>query len=133
MESTLSKADTRRLLFDAMRASPEARVYFVQNIDNAELLQILFEIALDDMADTVRLQACYCIAQFSEHLLHDYEEPLLRLQNEAWESISEHAIVALSKTRSKKSLLFLIEKRIAPKLSWEAKMLHAHLQDILKE
>ena len=93
----------------------------------------MFEIASADSADTVRLQACYYIAQFPESLLRDYEDDLLRLQAEEWESLSEHAMVALAKLRSKKALIFLIEKRLAPKLPWETKILRSHLQNILKE
>ena len=66
-------------------------------------------------------------------LLRNYEDDLLRLQAEQWESLADHAIVALAKLRSKKGLMFLIEKRLSPKLPWESKILLSHLQDVLKE
>ena len=126
-------SEIRRRLFDAARTLPEAQAYFSGHAADAELLKTLFEIALADSADTVRLQACYYIAQFPEQLLCDYEDDLLRLQAEEWESLSEHAMVALAKLRSKEGLMFLIEKRLAPKLPWETKILRSHLQDMLKE
>lgn len=128
-----NKDEIRRLLFDAARSLPEAQSYFALHVANAELLEILFETALKDSDDTIRLQACYHISQFPEHLLRNYEDSLLRLQGEEWESISEHAIVALAKIRSKRGLAFLVEKRLSPKLPWETKMLRLHLQDVLKE
>ena len=132
-QTSLDNAEIRRLLFDAARTLPEAQTYFEDHAEDAGLLRMLFEIALADSADTVRLQASYYISRFPERLLHDYEDDLLRLQAEEWESLSEHAMVALAKLRSKKGLLFLIEKRLAPKLPWETKILRSHLQDVFKE
>lgn len=125
--------DIRRRLFDAVRAQPEAQAYFTDHTADAELLRLLFAIASQDSTDTIRLQACYYIAQFPESLLSDYEGELLRLQAEEWESLSEHAIAALAKLRSKAALAFLIDKRLAPKLPWETKMLRNHLRDFLKD
>ena len=132
-QSGPDSVEIRRLLFDALRALPEAQAYFAERADDAGLLKTLFDIALNDATDTVRLQACYYIAQFPEQLLNAYEGELLRLQAEEWESLSEYAIAALAKLRSKKGLAFLIEKRLAPKLPWETKMLRNHLQDFLKQ
>jgi len=131
--SRLDNAEIRRLLFDAVRALPEAQTYFAGQTENAQLLKALFEIALVDASDTIRLQACYTIARFPEQLLRDYEDDLLRLQADEWESLSEHAIVALAKLRSKRSLVLLIEKRLTPKLPWESEILRQHLRDILDE
>lgn len=131
--SRVDSAEIRRLLFDAVRALPEAQAYFAGQTENAQLLKVLFEIALVDTSDTIRLQACYVIARFPEQLLGDYEDVLLRLQAEEWESLSEHAIVALAKLRSKRSLASLIEKRLAPKLPWESEILRCHLRGILDE
>lgn len=133
VETLIEKAEVRRLLFDAVRALPEAQTYFSSHGEDPDLLKSLFEIAATDQADSIRLQACFEISKFPELLLRDYEDDLLKLQAEEWESISEQAIAALAKIRSKKSLVFLIEKRLAPKLPWETKLLRLHLQDVLKE
>jgi len=132
-QPSVDSADIRRLLFDASRSLPDAQAYFEGRLDDAELLKLLFEIASADSADTARLQACYYIAQFPVTLLRNYEDDLLRLQADEWESLADHAIVALAKLRSKKGLLFLIETRLRPKLPWESKVLLSHLQDTLKE
>lgn len=132
-QSGPDSAEIRRRLFDAVRSLPEAQAYFEERTADAGLLKTLFDIALNEATDTIRLQACYYIARFPEQLLKAYEGDLLRLQTEEWESLSEHAIAALAKLRSKQGLAFLIEKRLAPKLPWETKMLRNHLQDILKE
>jgi hypothetical protein len=132
-ESRIDKDEVRRLLFDVARALPDAQAYFSNHREDPCLLRCLFEVAKTDPADSVRLQACCEMAKFPEPLLRDYEDDLLRLQAEEWESVSEHAIVALAKIRSKKGLVFLIEKRLAPKLPWETKLLRLHLQDVLKE
>jgi hypothetical protein len=126
-------AELRRLLFDAVRAQPEAQAYFDENVEEAELLKALFDIALTDSSDSVRLQACFYISRFPAHLLGEHEDVLLRLQANAWESLSEHAMVALAKLRSKKGLIFLLEKRLAPKLPWETRLLRDHLAEYLEE
>jgi hypothetical protein len=132
-QSGLDSSNIRRLLFDASRSLPDAQAYFEGRLDDAELLTLLFEIAASDSTDTARLQACCYIAQFPVALLRSYEDELLRLQAEEWESLSDHAIVALAKLRSKKSLALLIEKRLVPKLPWESGILRRHLRDILGE
>ena len=126
-------AEISRLLFDSMRALPEAQAYFTEHADDPELLRLLLEIALSDAGDTVRLQACYYIARYPDHLLQAYEDELLRLQAEEWESLSEHAIKALAKIRSKAGLAFLLEKRLAPKQPWETEMLRYHLKEYLAD
>ena len=131
--SKLSSADLRRLLFDAVRAQPEAQAYFDAHAEEADLLNALFEIALTDASDSVRLQACYFISRFPENLLAEFEADLLRLQADAWESLAEHAMTALAKIRSKKGLVCLLDKRLAPKLPWETKLLREHLREILEE
>ena len=132
-DTVRNKDEIRRLLFDAARSLPEAQSYFASLVDNADLLETLFEIALIDSTETVRLQACYYISLFPAHLLREYEDSLLGLQGDQWESISDYAIAALAKLRSKRGLAFLIENRLSPKLPWETKMLRLHLQDGLKE
>jgi len=129
----MDSAKLRRLLFDASCSLPDAQAYFEGHLDDVALLKLLFEIALTDSTDTARLQACYYIAQFPVTLLCNYEDDLLRLQTEEWESLSDHAIVALAKLRSKKGLMFFIEKRLSPKLPWESKILRSHLRDIFNE
>jgi hypothetical protein len=129
----MDSAELRRLLLDAARAQPEAQAYFETRAEDAALLKTLFEIALADSSDTRRLQAAYYISRFPARLLSDYEDDLVRLQAAEWESLSEHAIVALAKLRSQKGLIFLIEKRLAPKLPWETKILRGYVQDLLKE
>jgi hypothetical protein len=132
-QQSMDSALIRRLLFDASRSLPDAQAFFEGRLEDADLLKIMFEIASADSADPARLQACYYISQFPVTLLSDYEDDLLRLQAEEWESLSDHAIVALAKLRSKKGLTFLIEKRLSPKLPWESKVLRSYLQDMLNE
>jgi hypothetical protein len=125
--------EIRRLLYDAVRALPEAQDYFEARLGDAALLGTLFEIAMDDPADPVRLQACYYLSRFPGEQLRTYEEKLLRLQEDIWESLAEHAMVALAKFRSPKGLLFLLDKRLAPRVPWETAILRNYLQKILDE
>ncbi|MBK9131198.1 MAG: hypothetical protein IPM20_06105 [Gammaproteobacteria bacterium] len=125
----IDKDKVRRLLLDSMRALPEAQSYFEQHLDNTDMLLSLIEIALEDEPDSIRLQASNRISQFSGDLLRDYEDSLLQLQSEKWESISDGATVALAKIRSMKGLQYFIENRIEPTLSWEARMLRNFLGD----
>lgn len=127
----ITETSVRKYLLDAIRASPEAQEYFSKNLTNEDLLQVLVSIALVDSSEATRLQACYWASQFPSELLQLYEESLLKLQAESWESLSDHAVVALSKIHSKKGLLYLIDERIAPKLAWEADVLRCHLDDFL--
>jgi len=131
MPLKIDKDKIRRLLLDAMRGLPEAQAFFEQHLDDAQILLTLFEIALEDDSESIRLQACNCISQCSGDLLRDYEDNLLKLQSEKWESISDAATVALAKIRSRQGLKYLIDNRIAPNLSWEARMLRSYLEDFL--
>ena len=129
----VESTEIRRLLFDAVRALPEAQEYFEGRLADAALLRMLFAIALADPADPVRLQAGYYISRFPGELLRDHEGELLLLQEDTWESLAEHAMVALAKFRSRKGLLFLIDKRLAPGLPWETALLRDHLRDVLQD
>ena len=127
------KDNIRSHLLNAMRSLPEAQAFFEQHLEDVELLQILFELALNDDTDSIRLQSCYCISQYPAYLLDEHEDSLLKLQTEKWEGISDAATTALAKIHSRKGLKYLIDDRIAPKLSWEAKMLNKHLEDFLAD
>lgn len=120
-------------LLDAVRASPEAHEFFLANLDNSALLKDLFEILRDDSPDMARLQACYYISQFPVQLLRAYEEELLPLQIDQWENIADFAIMTLARINSRRGLAYLIDHRIAPEMSWEAKALRYHLQEQLPD
>jgi len=122
-----------RLLFDAVRSLPDAQIYFEENKNNDGLLQILFDVALSDSSDAVRVQACYYISQYPPHLLAKHEDPLLKLQSDTWESVSDHAIVALAKISSVRGFEYLIEKRIAPKSPWEAMVCRYYLSSLMQK
>jgi len=126
----IEKNEIRRLLFNAQCSLPEALTYFKENSDNEKLLKTLFKIALEDIPDSGRIQACYYISQFPEHLLQQYEESLLVLQGDAWQDISDHAMIALARIASPRGIENLIEKRIAPDMPWEAKALRHFLKRI---
>jgi len=128
-----NKDDIRRLLTSTMRALPEAQLYFEQHLEDGELLNLLFEFALSDDSDSIRLQSCYCISQYPAHLLSTHEDSLLELQAEKWEDLSDTATTALAKIHSGKGLKHLIDNRIAPKLSWEARLLRKYLEDLLSD
>lgn len=131
--SGADSAEIRCLLFDAVRALPEAQEYFEGRLADAVLLKTLFEIALADPADVVRLQAGYYLSRFPGEMLRAHESELLCLQEDVWESLAEHAMVALAKFRSPKGLRFLLDKRLAPEVPWETAVLRRYLQDILDD
>lgn len=79
------------------------------------------------------MTASYWISNFTENLLLTIEDKLLILQEYELDNISVHAWIALGKIKSKKGLIYLIEKRISPKLSWEAEALKHHLNEYLNE
>ena len=123
--------DIRRLLSDAMRSLPEAQSFFDQHREDEELLNSLFGFALGDDSDSMRLQSCLCISRYPARLLDKHEDKLLKLQAEEWEDLSDAATTALAKIHSRKGLEYLISNRIAPKLSWEARILRRYLEDFL--
>ncbi len=123
----------RKQLFDAVRNYPEAQQYFANNMENTEVLARLFDISLGDFPDSVRMQSCMLISEYSAEMLSQYEEDLLDLQNEEWEWVTDHAVTALSKIKSKRALKHLVENRIVPKLKLEGQALSLHLADILEE
>ncbi|MBK8972366.1 MAG: hypothetical protein IPM37_13820 [Hahellaceae bacterium] len=127
----VDKDKIRHLLLDGMRGSPEAQSYFERHLDNSDMLLTLIGIALGDESDSIRLQASNRISQFSGDSLRDHEDSLLQLQGEKWEGISDGATVALAKIHSMKGLQYFIDNRIAPTLSWEARMLRNFLENFV--
>lgn len=123
----------RKQLFDAVRNYPEAQQYFAENMGNPEVLSYLFDISLGDFPDSIRMQSCMLLSKYPAEMLSDYEEDLLDLQNEEWEWVSDHAVTALSKIKSRRGLKHLVEQRIVPKLKLEGEALSAHLADILED
>ncbi|WP_374017321.1 hypothetical protein ABU162_24650 [Paenibacillus thiaminolyticus] len=131
-----NKYDTnhiRKLSINSTHSIPEANTFFQERLNDKALLDILVEFALDDYSSDASMTASYWISNFSENLLVTIEEQLLILQEYEMDNISVHAWIALGKIKSKKGLIYLIEKRISPKLSWEAEALKHYLKDSLNE
>lgn len=55
---------------------------------------MVFEIAVAGPCHVVRMQSGYFLSRISERLLKDFEDRLLRLQAEEWESHVRHIMVA---------------------------------------
>jgi hypothetical protein len=119
-----------------MHSNREARDFFKANFNNKEILEILFEIALDkseNYSNDSRMEAAYYISQFSDMLLKSYEKELLLLQQEELESISCHIHTALARIKSKEGLKYLLEMKVEPVLYWEAEALKCYLSDFLSK
>jgi hypothetical protein len=89
LPSKVRSAESCRPSFDAIRVQPEAQAYFDEHAEDGDLLRTVFEIVMTDASDGVRLLACYYISRFSGRLLEEYEDELLLLQADAWESLAE--------------------------------------------
>ncbi|BFH16753.1 hypothetical protein WJ0W_005092 [Paenibacillus melissococcoides] len=123
----------RDLLTDSTHSIQEANIFFQERLNDKALLDILVDFALDDYSSDASMTASYWISNFTENLLLTIEDKLLILQEYELDNISVHAWIALGKIKSKKGLIYLIEKRISPKLSWEAEALKHHLKEYLNE
>ncbi|WGU92395.1 hypothetical protein QJQ58_17610 [Paenibacillus dendritiformis] len=123
----------RDLLIDSTHSIQEANTFFQERLNDKVLLDILVDFALDDYSSDASMTASYWISNFTENLLLTIEDKLLILQEYELDSISVHAWIALGKIKSKKGLIYLIEKRISPKLSWEAEALKHHLNEYLND
>ncbi|MFD3269978.1 hypothetical protein ACE3MS_07520 [Paenibacillus dendritiformis] len=123
----------RDLLIDSTHSIQEANTFFQERLNDKALLDILVDFALDDYSSDASMTASYWISNFTENLLLTIEDKLLILQEYELDNISVHAWIALGKIKSKKGLIYLIEKRISPKLSWEAEALKHHLNEYLNE
>ncbi|EPY12848.1 hypothetical protein [Paenibacillus alvei] len=123
----------RDLLIDSTHSIQEANTFFQERLNDKALLDILVDVALDDYSSDASMTASYWISNFTENLLLTIEEKLLILQDYELDNISVHAWISLGKIKSKKGLIYLIEKRISPKLSWEAEALKHHLNECLKD
>lgn len=123
----------RDLLIDSTHSIQEANIFFQERLNDKALLDILVDFALDDYSSDASMTASYWISNFTENLLLTIEDKLLILQEYELDNISVHAWIALGKIKSKKGLIYLIEKRISPKLSWEAEALKHHLNEYLNE
>ncbi|RJG25502.1 hypothetical protein [Paenibacillus thiaminolyticus] len=123
----------RDLLIDSTHSIQEANTFFQERLNDKALLDILVEFALDDYSSDASMTASYWISNFTENLLLTIEDKLLIIQEYELDNISVHAWIALGKIKSKKGLIYLIEKRISPNLSWEAEALKHHLKESLNE
>ncbi|MDQ0178386.1 hypothetical protein [Bacillus chungangensis] len=125
------KDTIRDLLIDSTHSIHEANIFFEERLHDKALLDILIDIALDDYSSDASMTASYWISKFTENVLVQIEDKLLILQENELDNNSVHAWIALGRIKSKKGLLYLIEKRISSKLSWEAEALKHHLKDYL--
>ncbi|WCF09247.1 hypothetical protein NDS46_04925 [Paenibacillus thiaminolyticus] len=131
--NTYDNKHIRNLLIDSTHSIPEANTFFEERLNDKALLDILVDFALDDYSGDASMTASYWISKFSENLLVTIEDQLLILQDYELDNISVHAWIALGKIKSKKGLIYLIEKRISPKLSWEAEALRHHLKEYFND
>ncbi len=128
----LNKDRIRDLLIDSVHSKIEAKDFFVKNLNNSELLNILVEFAVDDYSGDARMEAAYWISKFDITLLESIENDLLRIQEDELDSIVCHILVALGRIKSKEGLKFLIERRIEPEMYWESQALKHYFSDILE-
>ncbi|HEX9060711.1 MAG TPA: hypothetical protein VF941_11070 [Clostridia bacterium] len=104
-----------------------AKEFFSSNLQNDHIIELLVQTALNSESGDARMSAAHWISNFTVELLKKYEKELLILQKDEWDSVSCHILVALGKIKSKDGLKYLIEKRIKPKLFWEAEALKYYL------
>ncbi|TQR45055.1 hypothetical protein [Paenibacillus popilliae] len=123
----------RDLLIDSTHSIQEANTFFQERLNDKALLDILVDFALDDYSSDASMTASYWISNFQENLLLTIEEKLLILKTTNWIIFLYMHGSHLERIKSKKGLIYLIEKRISPKLSWEAEALKHHLNECLKD
>lgn len=124
-----NKENIRELLIDSLHSDSYAKSFFKNNGNESELLNILLEFVIDDYSNDARMEASYWISNFDTTLLKNVEKELLDLQDDELDSIAYNISIALGRIKSKEGLKFLIEKRIAPEMYWEAEILKYYLSD----
>ena len=91
----------RDLLIDSCHSVIEAERYFLDRIDDPELLRLLFTIARDEHGHLgdAPMQAAYFISQHPSDMLAPYESDLMAMLPKV-DGYAGHVALALGKTRS---------------------------------
>lgn len=111
------------LLIRSVHSDKEARDFFVENKSNEDIfLKVLDIIEVSESGDA-RMEGAYWISQYSSNLIKKYEERILKLMDEEWDSVVVHIMMALSKIKSKKAFIKIINERIKTRSEWEIKAL----------
>lgn len=117
------------LLIRSVHSDKEARDFFVENKSNEDIfLKVLDIIEVSESGDA-RMEGAYWISQYSSNLIKQYEERMLKLMDEEWDSVVVHIMMALSKIKSKKAFIKIINERIKTRSQWEIKALMNYIEN----
>lgn len=117
------------LLIRSVHSDKEARDFFVENKSDEDIfLKILDIIEVSESGDA-RMEGAYWISQYSSNLISQYEERVLKLMDEEWDSVVVHIMMALSKIKSKKAFIKIINERIKTRSQWEIKALMNYIEN----
>lgn len=119
MNSDYNKDLIRELLIDCMHSDNKAENFFIESLNNLELLNILIGIVSDDYSEDAQISASFWISKFDKELLSKIEPELLMLQKCEYICIAGPIMVALGKINSKEGLKYLLDEVIGKTMKWE--------------
>jgi len=97
MQKKYSRNEVYPYLVQSLHSSKTAEDFFRGHLDDDELLSALIALTCRDESDDARMEAAFWVSQFSSAVLKHYQDELKQLSQDGWESVANHARIALSK------------------------------------
>ena len=121
-------SDVEDLLIRSVHSDENAKDFFEDNkCDEILFLKLLDIVEVSESGDA-RMEGAYWISQFDDDLIKQYEERLLNFMDEDWDSVVVHIMMALSRIKSSKAFIKIINERIKPQTPWEIKALMNYIE-----
>ncbi len=127
-EEGICDADIEDLLIRSVHSDKNAIDFFEKNKSNEILFLKLLDIVGASESGDARMEGAYWISQFDNDLIKQYEERLLNFMDDDWDSVVIHIMMALSRIKSSKAFIKIINERIKPQTPWEIKALMNYIE-----
>lgn len=129
----MSISEIENMLIKSVHSDKNAEFFFTSNIHNEEVFYDLLEVVEKSNSGDARMEGAYYLSAYDENLLIKEENRLLSLMDDEWDSVAVHIMIALSRIKSAKALVKIIQNRIRPTLGWEAQALENYIKGVADE
>lgn len=129
----MSISEIENMLIKSVHSDKNAEDFFTSNLYNEEIFYNLLDVVENSDSGDARMEGAYYLSTYDEGLLIKEESRLLSLMDDEWDSVAVHIMIALSRIKSTKALVKIIQNRIRPTLGWEAQALENYIKGVADE
>lgn len=122
----MTEFELEQVLIEAVHSNRNAAEFMLDNLNNKDVFNTLLKIVETSESGDARMKGAYYLSKCNEKLLNSIEDNLLNLVDDKWDSVAVHIMIALSRIKSRRGLMKIIQNRIKPILAWEAKALEIY-------